>query len=206
MTVTAQYNSSTAKASYNSSTNKQQVVVASIDPCTLCVSNSPDQVSVTLSGFSVSCCAGTGGDSGKSRIWDTDIESIVNDTHILDHIASCHWQKTIGIDVDILDYAASSGCSGTPTLLNYTSLIVEYFLIEYGSPPDVGCSATVRVYATGDSVTADTLVFARNIDDTNCGVVLGTNCMPKDTLTPASGCDYTDAVKVTGGTIAMAVV
>ena len=202
MGIKIQFNESTGKVAYTSGTGKVQVsVVSPVGPCALCVLNSPDQIEVTLSDFVVSCCAGTGGSSGKSRVWDTAIESIVNGTHILDHLQTCAWVKFFDIDVDILDYESASDCTGTPVLRNYTTLQMTYSV----SPVlPSGCQVVVSITAFGDGVTSNTLLFARNSDDTICFNVIDSHCMPLDTLVAGSACNYASAVRVIDGTIAVA--
>lgn len=197
MAVKVQYNPSTGKASYNPATGKVQVVVEPENPCPLCSTNSPDQIRITPSGFSVSCCAGTGSSTGKSRKWDTPIESIVNDTHVLDALSPCVWRKFISMDVDLLTYESSATCTGTPTTDAYRSLVLQYAVSD-----DADCRAVLTVFALGGSPGLMTLITAINAEF-NCFDVIDDECIVIDPMTPSAFCTYASRVLVTGGTISV---
>lgn len=193
-----QFNPSTGKASITSA-DKVQVVsdVAPVDPCLLCAS-SPDQISVTLSGFSVECCAGTGGAAGKSRIWDTGMESVINDTFILDAISPCQWFKSLDIDVDLLDYDTGD-CSGGSPATGHDTLQLLYSVTSNGT-----CSATLIISAINTGVSSKEVIRARLLD-TDCEDVIDSECLPIDDLT-LSSCNYATRIRLTGGTIVMVAV
>lgn len=189
MEVKAQFNSSSGKVSYTSGTGKQQTV-AIFPRCELCSQNIP-RISVTLIDFVVQCCSS----ATLSRIWDSAMESVVNDTFILEAVSPCAWVKLIDLNVNLLQHTGID-CEDAPEEILYPNLQIRYSL--FSAAEGAECTATLVVSAYGGGNPTITVVSGA-IHGSPCEFAINFLCLPAGPLVFNTNCNYFTAIRLIDG-------